>query len=99
MRGRGVGKRHAKFWVYIARCADGTYYYTGYTNDLQERLRLHNSGNGAKYLRGRGPVVVAYAKTYRYYKNALRAEAYLKRQTRAYKEELIGIYAQNHASV
>ena len=97
MKVRGPVKRHAKFWVYIARCADGTY-YTGFTNDLQERLRLHNSGNGAKYLRGRGPVILAYAKEYRYYRNALRAEEYLKRQTREYKEGLIRIYARIHSA-
>ena len=98
MKKRGPVKHHARFWVYIARCADGTY-YTGYTNDLQERLRLHNAGNGAKYLRGKGPVTLVYAKEYRYYKNALRAERYLKRQTRAYKDELIRIYAQNSAPI
>jgi len=45
-------QRHGRFFVYIVQCRDRTY-YTGYTNDLQERLRLHNSGNGAKYLRAR----------------------------------------------
>ena len=91
MKMRGPVKRHARFWVYIARCADGTY-YTGYTNDLQERLRLHNSGHGAKFLRGKGSANLVYAKQYRYYKNAVRAERYLKRQTRKYKEELIKVY-------
>jgi len=95
---RGPVKRHARFWVYIARCADGTY-YTGYTDNLQERFRLHNSGNGAKYLRGRGPVTLAYAKEYRYYRNALRAEEYLKRQMRGYKEELIRVYEARHSNV
>ena len=42
-----------------------------------------------KYLRGKGPVTLVYAKAYRYYKNAIRAERYLKRQTRQYKDELI----------
>lgn len=37
------------------RCADGTY-YTGSSNDLESRIKLHNSGNGAKYLRGKGPL-------------------------------------------
>ena len=84
-------KRHATFWVYMVRCGDDTY-YTGYTNDLQSRVQLHNSGNGAKYLRGKGPVAVVYAKGYRYYKNALRAERYLKTRTRREKEELIHAY-------
>ncbi len=81
-------KRHATFWVYMVQCADGAY-YTGSTTNLETRLKLHNAGNGAKYLRGRGPVRLVYAKAYGYYKNALRAESYLKRQTRTYKDELI----------
>lgn len=43
-------------WLtYLLVCADGTY-YCGITNDLQNRLRAHNSGKGAKYTRGRRPV-------------------------------------------
>ncbi|MDP3981442.1 MAG: GIY-YIG nuclease family protein [Chlamydiota bacterium] len=36
-------------------CSKDTY-YTGYTNKLNNRLKQHNSRNGAKYLRGRCPV-------------------------------------------
>ena len=79
----------------MVKCRDGTY-YTGSTNDLEARLKLHNTGDGAKYLRGRGPVNLVYAKEYRYYKNVLRAERYLKRQTRQYKGELINIYQAKH---
>jgi putative endonuclease len=51
--------RH-RFIVYILKCGDGTL-YTGYTNDLDKRLREHNgSPRGAKYTRGRGPVEVVY---------------------------------------
>ena len=87
--------RHSWFWVYIVRCSDGTY-YTGSTNDLRARIKLHDSGNGAKFLRGKGPVKLVYAREYRYYKNVLRAERYLKRQTRQYKEELVRVYASKH---
>ena len=45
--------------VYILQCADGTL-YTGWTTDLERRLRAHNSGQGAKYTRGRRPVSLAY---------------------------------------
>ena len=89
--------RRGVYHVYIVECADRTY-YTGYTNNLEARLKLHNSGNGAKYLQGKGPVRLVYAKAYGYYKNALRAESYLKRQTRKYKEELIRIYASQNGS-
>ena len=43
--------------VYILRCADNTL-YTGITNNLDNRIAQHNLGKGAKYTRGRGPVVL-----------------------------------------
>ena len=86
--------RKSKYWVYIVQCKDGTY-YTGYAKDLKKRIALHNSGNGAKYLRGKLPVKLVYAKEYRYYKNALRAERRVKKLTRAQKLKLIRIYAGN----
>lgn len=88
-------KRKANFYVYILRCNDGTY-YSGYTNNLENRVKLHNKGNGAKYLRRKLPVELVYAKEYRYYKNALRAERNLKKLTRKQKEELIRIYEANN---
>ena len=45
--------------VYILRCADGTL-YTGITNDLERRLAEHESGQGAKYTKGRGPHKLIY---------------------------------------
>lgn len=38
--------------VYVLKCQDGTL-YTGYTNDLKHRIRMHEEGKGAKYTRGR----------------------------------------------
>ncbi|MBI3292666.1 MAG: GIY-YIG nuclease family protein [Elusimicrobia bacterium] len=78
----------------MVQCVDGTY-YTGSTNNLEARVKLHNAGNGAKYLRGKGPVQLVYAKEFRYYKNALHAERSLKKATRQQKEELVRIYGRN----
>lgn len=83
--------RHGRYWVYMVRASDETY-YAGSTNNLDGRLKLHNAGNGAKYLRRKGPVRLVYVRGYRYYKNALRAERYLKTRTRREKEELIHAY-------
>jgi len=55
---------------------------------------LHNKGNGAKYLRGKLPVELVYAKEYRYYKNALRAERKIKKLRSWQKQELIRIYEE-----
>lgn len=41
----------------MLECADGTY-YTGVTNDVERRVDQHNAGKGAKYTRGRRPVML-----------------------------------------
>lgn len=46
------------YYVYILRCRDGSL-YTGITNDVAHRLRLHRSGKGAKYTRAHPPEAVA----------------------------------------
>ena len=84
-------KREGRFFVYIVQCRDGTY-YTGYTKNLKQRVSLHNSGNGAKYLKSKLPVKLVYAKEYKYYKNALRGERKIKKLTRNQKERLIRNY-------
>ena len=49
-----------KVWtVYILECGDGTL-YTGITDDLERRLKAHSEGKGAKYTRGRGPLIVRH---------------------------------------
>ena len=88
-----VFNREGKFFVYIVECCNGTY-YTGSTNNLENRLKLHNSNQGAKYLKGKLPVKLVYAKEYRYYKNALHAERNLKKLTRFQKQNLIKRYQE-----
>ena len=46
-------------YVYVLRCGDGSL-YTGWTNDLEQRLAAHQSGKGAKYTRGRLPIEMVY---------------------------------------
>ncbi len=87
-------KRKGIFHVYIVQCIDGTY-YTGSTKNLEERIELHNKGNGAKYLRAKLPVKLVYAKKYSYYKNVLHAERNIKKLTREKKEVLIKIYEKD----
>jgi len=81
-------KRTGGFFVYIVKCSGGQY-YTGFTNDIEARLKCHNSGKGAKYLRGKLPVELVYAKPYKYLKSALKAEYEIKQLTRTQKESLI----------
>ena len=74
--------------VYILRCADGTL-YTGWTTDLERRLRAHNSGQGAKYTRGRRPVRLVYREEQLTRSAAQRREAAIRRLSRADKLKLI----------
>ncbi len=46
-------------YTYLLQCADGSY-YTGWTTDLEARLKIHNAGKGAKYTRSRLPVQLIY---------------------------------------
>lgn len=80
--------RVGNFYVYIVECSDSTF-YTGYTPDLERRIRLHNSGKGAKYTRDRRPVKLLWSKRYSYFKKAFLKEKMIKRLTRAEKKELI----------
>ena len=82
-------KRLGKFFVYILECFDGTY-YTGYTNDLERRLKEHNNNKrGAKYTRYKRPVKVAWTKEYCYFKKAFLMEKRIKTLTRKQKELLV----------
>lgn len=47
-------------WVYILRCADGSY-YVGSTTGLNRRVEQHNKGDDAKYTARRLPVALVYA--------------------------------------
>lgn len=77
------------WYVYILKCSDGTL-YTGSTNDLEHRLRTHNSGRGAKYTRSRLPVELCYSEEVPDKSSALRREIAIKALTRDKKLELIG---------
>ena len=46
-------------YTYIVKCKDGSY-YTGWTNNLEKRLKDHNRGKGAKYTKPRLPVELVY---------------------------------------
>ena len=66
-----------KHYVYILECSDGSF-YTGYTNNLQKRIRMHNAGKGAKYTCSRLPVKLVYSEIYEDKISALRREYAIK---------------------
>ncbi len=75
-------------WVYIVECKDKTL-YTGCAADVDKRVAVHNSGKGAKYTRGRGPVTAVYREECPDKGSALRREAAIKGLTRGEKLALI----------
>ena len=75
-------------YTYIVRCADGTL-YTGWTNDLEKRMKAHNEGTGAKYTRSRRPVELVYSEEHETKEEAMRREYRIKRMSRQQKMELI----------
>lgn len=77
-----------KNYVYILSCSDGTL-YTGWTTDLETRIKSHNSGSGAKYTRSRRPVSLVYYEEVADRSAALKREAAIKKLPRSKKLELI----------
>ncbi|MBR5520947.1 MAG: GIY-YIG nuclease family protein [Oscillospiraceae bacterium] len=77
-------------YVYILKCADNTL-YTGWTTNIEKRIAAHNSGKGAKYTKGRGPVELFYLETFEEKGRALKREAEIKKLPRNKKELLKNI--------
>lgn len=68
-----------KYYIYVLKCKDNTL-YTGYTDDVFRRLRVHNDGKGAKYTRGRRPVTLIYYEEFATKSEAMKQEAAFKRK-------------------
>src|SRR5450759_1336944 len=79
------------WYLYLIRCRDGSL-YTGITTDVARRFAEHqaNSGAGAKYLRGRGPLNLVFQKKIGDRSLAQAVESKVKKLSKARKEELIG---------
>ena len=59
------------------------------TNQIRKRIRAHNSGKGAKYTKGRGPLKLVYLEISDTKEAAMKREAAIKKLTRREKEALI----------
>lgn len=77
------------YFVYILKCADGTY-YTGYTGDLLRRYKQHQSGAIPRsYTKSRRPVELVWAGEFETKEEARSNEKRIKRMNTARKETLI----------
>ena len=82
----------SQWWVYMIRCADGTF-YTGISTDVARRFEEHASGSpkSAKYVRGRAPLELIYTKEIGTQSEATIEERRIKRLTKAQKVKLVGV--------
>lgn len=83
-------KTELDWHLYLVRCHDGSL-YTGITIDVARRFGEHqeHNGAGAKYLRGRGPLTLAFQKKLGSRSLASGVESKVKKLSKARKEELI----------
>ncbi|MBQ9624616.1 MAG: GIY-YIG nuclease family protein [Clostridia bacterium] len=80
-----------KHFAYMLRCDDHTI-YSGYTNNLSNRIAAHNSGKGAKYTSARLPVRLIYYEEFNTKSEAMKREAQFKKLSRAEKEKLVSSF-------
>lgn len=78
-------------YVYIVECSDKTL-YTGYTNNLEKRIKAHNEKKGAKYTKGRTPVFLMYFEKFDNKVDAMKREAQIKKLRKAKKQLLFNKY-------
>ncbi len=81
---------NANWHLYLLRTRMDTL-YTGIATDVERRIHEHESvsGRGAKYLRAKGPLQLAYQACVGSREIALMAEHRIKQLSRQQKEQLI----------
>ncbi|MBK8096374.1 MAG: GIY-YIG nuclease family protein [Planctomycetes bacterium] len=82
-----MATRPRRWWLYAIRRADGAI-YAGITVEVTRRLQQHRDGKGARALRGRGPLVLLFARRIGTQGMALRVELAFKRLEKREKERL-----------
>lgn len=76
------------YYVYVILCVDGSF-YTGYTKNIDTRIRLHESGKGARYTRMHKPQKIAYLELFDTRAQAMKREKQIKKLTHQQKLNLI----------
>ena len=78
-----------EFWgVYILRCADNSY-YTGHTDNLEERIAKHKVGAIEGYTSTKLPVRLVFSEEFPTREEALTCERQIKGWSRRKKEALM----------
>ncbi|MGO8916983.1 MAG: GIY-YIG nuclease family protein [Stellaceae bacterium] len=76
-------------FVYILRCADGSYYVGSTRASLDERMAHHDAGTFDGYTARRRPVILVFAQEFQRITDAIAAERQIKGWRREKKEALI----------
>lgn len=83
-----AGKTAEAWSLYILKCCDGSF-YTGITNDIERRFKMHQDGKASRYTRTRRPVEMLYSETCGDRSRALIRECEVKEWPRAKKAALV----------
>jgi len=76
------------YFAYVVECSNGSL-YTGWTTDLEKRIKKHNVGAGAKYTRALGPVKLLASWEFESKNKAMSFEWYFKQLKREAKIRLL----------
>ncbi|GKW16460.1 hypothetical protein BSK71_00805 [Pectobacterium actinidiae] len=78
----------SRWYLYILRTVAGTL-YTGITTDVSRRLNQHQTGKGAKALRGKGELTLVFHCLVGDRSDALKLEYRIKQLSKSQKERLV----------
>ena len=76
-------------WLYILRCADGSYYVGTTRTSLEIRIAQHNDGTFSGYTAARRPVELIFSQWFDRITDAIENERKLKGWSRVKKEAFI----------
>lgn len=81
-------KADSEWYIYLIRCCKGSL-YTGITTDVHRRFAEHQTGRGARYLKGKGPLKLVFSMKAGTRSQALRLERKIKQLSKDKKELMI----------
>jgi putative endonuclease len=76
-------------YLYILRCADGSYYVGTTRSALEVRIAQHNAGTFGGYTQARRPVELVFTQWFDRITDAIENEQKIKKWSRAKKEAFI----------
>lgn len=78
------------YFVYILLCSDNSF-YTGYSDNVEERFLQHKMGRGAKYTKSHKPLKIVYTEKFKTKSEALKREIEIKSWHRQKKIRVLSL--------